>query len=94
MKITEDNIEDFIRENKDRFNWMYPDNRHEERFLQKLSRNFKKFISIVPYLFRVLFMTIIIFIVSIIVWNNYIRKDRMDITLKEKIINMITLKNE
>lgn len=85
MKLTEDNIEEFIRKNKDKFDRYYADNQHEERFLQKLSRRFKKFISIVPYLIRVLIMTIIIFTASIIIWNNYIRKDRHEISLKQKI---------
>lgn len=93
MNLTEDNIEEFIRKNKDKFDGYYVDNHHEERFLQKLSRRFKKFISIVPYLIRVLIMTIIIFFASVIIWNNYIRKDRHEITLKEKLINVITIKN-
>lgn len=94
MKLTEDNIEDFIRQNKDRFNWMYPpNNQHEEKFLRKLVNKFKKFVNIVPYLLRVLIVTIIIFVASIWIWNSYIRKDRNEITLKEKILNVITIKN-
>lgn len=90
MKLTEDNIEDFIRQNKDRFNWMVPEKKHEEKFLRKLVNRFKKFINIVPYLLKVFIATIIIFIVSIWIWNSYIRKDRHELTLKEKMKNVVT----
>lgn len=68
-----------------------PRKNHEERFLLKLRSRFKHLISIVPYLIKVLIVTIIVFTLSIIVWDNYIRKDRHEITLKEKIINIIKL---
>lgn len=43
---------------------------------------------------KVAIVTVIIFIASIIIWNNYIRKDRHEITLKEKIINIVSLKTK
>ena len=48
--------------------------------------------SILPYLIRVAIVTVIIFVASIIIWNNYIRKDRHEVTLKEKIVNVFTTK--
>jgi hypothetical protein len=88
----EKNIEKFIREHKDEFDKSCADDYHEEKFLDKLSRRFKKIISIVPYLARVFIVTFIIFISSILIWNNYIRKDRHEVTLKQKIENIIKLK--
>lgn len=85
--VTEFDLEDKIRKHRQEFNDNEPNPNHENRFLSKLYNRFKKIISIVPYLLRVLFVTIFIFIVSIIIWNNFIRKDRHDITLKEKIIS-------
>lgn len=85
MNLTEDNIEEFIRANKDKFYSYHPDKQHEEKFIRKLVNKFKKFVNIVPYLLRVFIVTIIIFVVSIWIWNSYIRKDRNEITLKEKL---------
>lgn len=85
--ITEFDLEGEIRKYRQEFNDKEPDPNHENRFLSKLYKRFKKFISIVPYLLRVLIVTIFIFIVSVIIWDNFIRKDRHDITLKEKIIS-------
>jgi hypothetical protein len=83
--LNEKNIENFIRKNKDIFgDNRLPDN-HLERFMFKLNNSIKNIISIVPYLIKVTIATIIIFIASIIIWNNYIRKDRHDITLRNKI---------
>ena len=83
------NIEDIITKNRDEFNDKEPQSNHEERFLWKLKAKIKHFISIVPYLIKVLVVTILVFIGSITLWNNYIRKDRHEITLKEKVTNII-----
>jgi hypothetical protein len=91
----EDSIEKFIRENKDKFGaYPLPDS-HLEKFLFKINYRIRHIISIVPYLIRVAVATVIIFIASIMIWNNYIRKDRHEITLRNKIslvINKITIK--
>ena len=42
-------------------------------------------ISIVPYLIRLAIASILIFTASIIIWNNYIRKDSHEISLGNKI---------
>jgi len=92
MTFTEDNIEIFIRENKDRFNKYDPSTYHDTNFLIKLHDKFKQFISIVSYLVKVFIVTLIIFTISICLWNSYLRKDRQDITLKQKIENIIYFK--
>lgn len=83
------NIEDIITKNLNDFNDKEPQNNHEDRFLWKLKIKIKKFISIVPHIIKVLIVTIFVFIGSIILWNNYIREDRYEITLKEKVTNII-----
>ncbi len=84
-KFNQDRIEKFIRENRDAFgNYTPPDN-HMEIFLSKLNARIRHYISIVPYLFRVAAVTILIFLASVLVWNNFIRKDRNAISLKDKI---------
>jgi hypothetical protein len=82
-------IEDIMVENRYIINDKLPSPNHEEKFLSKLQRRFRKLISIVPYLLWVLLVTILINIIGIIVWNNFIRKDRHEITLKEKVTNII-----
>jgi len=90
--INEKNIENFIRKNKDIFgDYRLPDN-HLERFMYKLNNRIRNIISIVPYLIKVTIATIIIFAASIIIWNNYIRKDRHDITLRNKISLIVSKK--
>jgi hypothetical protein len=86
------NLEEFIRENQELFNKNNPPKGHKDAFLQKLRMRFHHFINIVPYLLRVAIATIIIFIASIIIWNNYIRKDRDKITLKHKIEKIIQIR--
>ena len=82
-------IETIIVKNRDEFNDKEPQINHENRFLWKLRDSIKHFISIVPYLIKVLIVTVLIFISSIIVWHNYIRKDHRVITLKHKITNTV-----
>jgi hypothetical protein len=91
--LNEDTIEKFIRENKDKFGVYRPPDSHLEKFLFKLNYRIRHLINIVPYLIRVAIATVIIFSASIIIWNGFIRKDRHDITLINKIsivINKIT----
>jgi hypothetical protein len=84
-----DNIEKFIRENKDKFGSESPNDSHMEKFFNKLNNKILHVISIVPYLIRVAIATVIIFTASIIIWNNFIRKDRDEISLKNKITSAI-----
>jgi len=84
-----DNIEKFIRENRDKFAVDQPHNNHMEKFLTKLNTKILHIISIVPYLIRVAIVTVLIFTASLLIWNNYIRKDRHEITLRNKITSVI-----
>lgn len=83
--LNEHTIENFIRENRDKFGVYRPPASHRKKFLFKLNSGIRHIISIVPYLLRVAIVTVIIFTASVIIWNNYIRKDRHEITLKNKI---------
>jgi hypothetical protein len=85
VMLNENNIESFIRKNRNAFSAYRPPENHQDKFFMKLNRRIRHIISIVPYLIRVAIGTLIIFIASIMVWNNYIRKDRDRITLKEKV---------
>lgn len=84
-KFNQDRIEKFIRENRDEFGDYSPPDNHMEKFLSKLNARIRHYISIVPYLFRVAAITFLIFFASVLVWNNFIRKDRNAISLKDKI---------
>jgi len=88
VALNEDNIEEFIRKNKDKIGVYHPPESHFERFLLKMNFEIKHIISIVPYIIRVAFATIIIFTASIIIWNNFIRKDRDEVTLRNKITSI------
>ena len=85
LMLNEDNIENFIRQNKNKFDVYLPPFSHLEKFIFKLNYRIRYIISIIPYLIRVAIVTVIIFAASIIIWNNYIRKDRNEISLRNKI---------
>jgi len=72
MKFSEEDIEQFIRDNREKFDVYAIEDKHEEHFLKKLYLRFKTYISIVPYLIKVSFITLIIFISSFLVWYNFI----------------------
>jgi hypothetical protein len=85
VKYNDDIIEAFIRENRDKFSVYLPSEGHMEKFLSRINLGIRHIISIVPYLIRVAICMVIIFMASIIIWNNYIRKDRNEITLRNKL---------
>lgn len=89
--VYNNNIEKFIRENKEAFKDDVPAEDHMDKFLVKLNTRIKHIISIVPYLIRVSIATVIIFAASLIIWNNFIRKDRHEITLRDKISSVINV---
>lgn len=70
--LEEQDLEKFIRDNKDEFDVYQPDPRHNQNFLRKLVKRFREVISIVPYLVKVGIATILIFILSFFVWKAYI----------------------
>jgi hypothetical protein len=67
-----DELEKFIRENKDKFDVYQPDPDHDKNFLNKLIKKFKEVINIVPYLVKVGIGTLLIFGLSFLVWKAYI----------------------
>jgi hypothetical protein len=85
----EDTIESFILQNRDEFEAPGPSEDHSERFLNKLNQRIRHIISIVPYLIKVAVATVLLFTSSIIIWNNFIRRDRHEITLKNKMTLVI-----
>ena len=85
--LSEEELERFIKANKDKLNIYRPTRNHEEHFLIKLAKKFKRIISIVPYLIRVAIVTVFIFAFSVWIWNSYIRWDRRWIALPQKIEN-------
>jgi Tfp pilus assembly protein PilO len=78
----EEELEKFIRTNKDKFDVYHPEPNHDQHFLNKLLNKFKKVINIVPYLVKVGIVTIFIFILSFLVWRTYICPPLSQISLK------------
>lgn len=78
----EDELEKFIRVNKDKFDVYHPEPGHNQQFLKKLLNKFKKVISIVPYLLKVGVATVVIFTLSFLVWRMYICPPLTKISLK------------
>lgn len=82
----EDYIEKVIRENKDQFVHYNPPENHMKRFMMRLNMRIKHMISIVPYLLKVAVVTIAIFAASFIIYNNFIRKDKISLGYKISLI--------
>jgi hypothetical protein len=82
-KMTEEELFDFIRKNRDKFDVVNPESKHEEKFLGKLGRIIRDtVISIVPYLIKVIIVAIVFWICGIIAWNIYLnpKKDQMPLS--------------
>ena len=80
--LTEEELEKFIRNNKDKFEVNHPELHHEQHFLNKLINKFKKVINIVPYLVKVGVATVLIFILSFLLWRTFICPPLTHISLK------------
>ncbi len=78
----EQELEKFIRDNKDKFNIYEPESDHSEHFLKKLVKKFKEVIDIVPYLVKVGLATILIFILSFLIWKSFICPPLTHVSLK------------
>ena len=92
VKINPEELDEFIRKNRGAFNDdCSPDDNHFNRFLFKLRIRPKHFVSIVSHLIKLTIVIIMAFIFSIAIWNNFIRKDRYEITLKQKVVNVIMI---
>ena len=75
-------LEKFIRDNKDKFDIYQPEPNHNQHFLIKLINKFKEVINIVPYLIKVGIATILIFILSFLLWRIYLCPPLSRISLK------------
>jgi hypothetical protein len=83
-KMTEEELFDFIRKNKDKFDVYGPESKHEEKFLQKLGRAIREtVISIVPYLIKVVIVAVIFWIGGFIAWNMYLNPQRDQMSLSK-----------
>ena len=78
----EEELEKFIRDNKDKFDVYQPEPNHTRHFINKLIKKFKEVINIVPYLLKVGIATILIFILSFLLWRTYICPPLSRISLK------------
>jgi hypothetical protein len=68
----EQELEKFIRDHKEKFDIYEPESDHTVHFLNKLVKKFKEVIDIVPYLVKVGLATLLIFILSFLIWKSFI----------------------
>lgn len=80
--MEEQELEKFIRENKDKFDIYEPESGHSDNFLKKLAKKFKEVIDIVPYLVKVGIATILIFFLSFLIWKSFICPPLTHVSLK------------
>jgi hypothetical protein len=80
--LKEEELEKFIRDNKDKFDIYEPESGHNQHFLKKLLAKFKEVINIVPYLVKVGIATIFIFLISFLLWRAYICPPLTHVSLK------------
>jgi len=70
MKWDDDALEQFIVENRDKFDVCDPSTYHDRHFFAKLANKFKKIINLTPYFIKFALTTIIIFTISFFVWRS------------------------
>lgn len=80
--LEEEELENFIRDNKNKFDVYQPELNHNQHFLNKLINKFKEVINIVPYLVKVGIATLLIFILSFLLWRAYICPPLSQISFK------------
>jgi hypothetical protein len=80
--LKEEELEKFIRDNKDKFDINEPESDHNQHFLKKLLNKFKEVINIVPYLVKAGIATLLIFIFSFLIWRTYLCPPLTRISLK------------
>jgi hypothetical protein len=73
---TEEDLEKFIKENRDKLIKSKPTAGHEIKFMTKLQLRVKSFIDLTPYLVKVVIVTIIVFLCSMFVWYSFMRPDK------------------
>lgn len=74
---TDEELEDFIRNNKDAIvNGCRPVMNHEQKFLSKLKYNTKKFVSLNRSLLIVATITLLIYIISIFAYIDIKKNDK------------------
>ena len=76
MEWTEEELEKFIKENRDKLIKSKPTAGHEIKFMTKLQLRVKSFIDLTPYLVKVAIVTVIIFIASSLIWYSFFRIDK------------------
>jgi hypothetical protein len=68
--FTEEDLERFIKKNKDKFNVYHPAKNHDKRFMALLMIKLRRaFINIAPYLIGVAIATILLWLVTIAIWQ-------------------------
>lgn len=83
-KMTEEQLLDFIRKNRDKFDVYLPESKHEEKFLNKLGRIIRDTVtSIVPYLIKVIIIAAVFWIGGFIAWNIYLNPKRDQMSLSK-----------
>jgi len=72
----EEELEKFIKENKDLLVKGKPPEGHEIKFMTKLQLRVRNFIDLTPYIVKVAIVTIIIFVASSLIWYSFLRPDK------------------
>jgi hypothetical protein len=68
--ISEEKLEEFIKKNKSEFNVYKPTKDHDKRFMALLMIRLRRaFINIAPYLIKVAVATVLIWLVTIAIWE-------------------------
>lgn len=68
-----DNLFNYIREHREELDTYLPESKHEEKFLDKLSKSIKNaMISIVPYIIKAAIITSVVWIVTFVIWRIFL----------------------
>ena len=73
---TDEELEKFIKENREKLIQNKPTAGHDVKFLTKLQLRIKSIVDLTPYFVKVAIITIIIFLCSIFIWYSFMRPDK------------------
>jgi hypothetical protein len=71
----EEELDKFIKENRDLILRGKPKEGHEIKFLTRLQLKARHYVDITPYLVKVGIITVVVFILSVYVWYSFLRVD-------------------
>jgi hypothetical protein len=82
-----ENLFEYIRTHREELDTYLPEPKHEEKFLDRLSKSIKKaMVSIVPHIVKAAIITTVVWVVTFVIWRIFLYPVSI-ITIIKSLIN-------